>query len=208
MTMLDVSKVVSKQVSQAVAKPAAKTVSKLATKLEISQLGNPILRQVAQPIYNTHDPEIQTLIDQLLFTLTEANGVGIAAPQVGIAYRLLIVASRPNKRYPNAPIMEPTVMINPHLISHSGEVVKDWEGCLSVPGIRGWIPRYRWIEIEYTNRDGKLMRQELTDFVARIFQHELDHLNGMVFLDRLESVRDLITDQEYFNRMVPTRTVA
>jgi peptide deformylase len=191
-----------------VSERVSQVIPQTASKLEITQLGDPALRQVAQPIYNIHDQEVQTLIDRLLLTLAESNGVGIAAPQVASAYRLLIVASRPNERYPNAPVMEPTVMINPHLVSHSGEVVKDWEGCLSVPGIRGWIPRYRWIEVEYTSRDGRLVRQELTDFIARIFQHELDHLNGMVFLDRLESVRDLITDQEYFSRMVPTRVVA
>ncbi|QYO63917.1 peptide deformylase [Leptolyngbya sp. 7M] len=184
------------------------TVQTAPKRLEISQLGNPILRQIAQPIDNVHDRNIQALIDDLLATLIELNGVGIAAPQVAVPYRLLIVASRPNARYPHAPIMEPTVMVNPHLVSHSGEVVKDWEGCLSVPGIRGLVPRYRWIEVEYISREGRLIRQELTDFVARIFQHELDHLNGMVFLDRLESVRDIVTDQEYLCRLVPTRTVA
>jgi peptide deformylase len=176
--------------------------------LEVSQLGNPVLRQIAQPIDNVHDRTIQELIDSMLTTLIESNGVGIAAPQVAIPYRLIIVASRPNARYPHAPIMEPTVMINPHLVSHSGEVVKDWEGCLSVPGIRGFVARYRCIEVEYTSREGQLIRRELTDFVARIFQHELDHLNGMVFLDRLESVRDIVTDHEYLSRMVPTRVIA
>ena len=178
------------------------------TVLEISQLGNPVLRQIAQAVDNVHDRKIQALIESLLTTLIESNGVGIAAPQVAVPYRLMIVASRPNARYPHAPIMAPTVMVNPHLVSHSGEVVKDWEGCLSVPGIRGLVPRYRQIEVEYITREGERTRQELTDFVARIFQHELDHLNGMVFLDRLESVRDIITDQEYLNRMVPTRVVA
>ncbi|MBF2002950.1 MAG: peptide deformylase [Synechococcales cyanobacterium M58_A2018_015] len=172
--------------------------------LEISQLGNPVLRLIAQPVYSVQDDAIQTLIDQLLTTLIHSNGVGIAAPQVAASYRLLIVASRPNLRYPNAPTMEPTVMINPQLISHCGEVVKDWEGCLSVPGIRGLVPRYRRIEVEYTTRDGKRLRQELTDFVARIFQHEFDHLNGMVFLDRLDSVQDLITEQEYLKRVAPS----
>lgn len=176
--------------------------------LEISQLGNPVLRQVAQPVYNVHDQFIQNLIDNLLNTLITSHGVGIAAPQVSLPYRVMIVASRPNVRYPNAPVMEPTVMINPQLVCHSGEVVKDWEGCLSVPGIRGFVPRYRCIEVEYTSREGKLVRQELTDFVARIFQHEFDHLNGMVFLDRMESIRDIITDQEYLCRMVPTKVVA
>lgn len=176
--------------------------------MKILQLGDPVLRQVAQPIYNVQDQSIQALIDDLLATLTRSNGVGISAPQVSIPYRLLIVASRPTPRYPHAPIMEPTVMINPQLISHSGEIVKDWEGCLSVPGIRGFVPRYRLIEVEYTSREGKLVRQELTDFVARIFQHEFDHLNGMVFLDRLESVRDIVTDQEYLSRLMPTKVVA
>lgn len=180
----------------------------MSSQLAIAQLGNPILRQVAQPIYNIQEPTIQSLIDELLATLIASNGVGIAAPQVGLAYRLLIVASRPNPRYPNAPEMEPTVMINPQILNHSEEVMQDWEGCLSVPGIRGLVPRYRLIEVEYTTRHGKLVRQELQDFVARIFQHEYDHLNGMVFLDRLENVRDIITDQEYLARMVPTKVFA
>lgn len=180
----------------------------MSSQLAIAQLGNPILRQVAQPIYNIQEPTIQSLIDELLTTLIASNGVGIAAPQVGLAYRLLIVASRPNPRYPNAPEMEPTVMINPQILSHSEEVMQDWEGCLSVPGIRGLVPRYRLIEVEYTTRHGKLVRQELQDFVARIFQHEYDHLNGLVFLDRLENVRDIITDQEYLARMVSTKAFA
>lgn len=180
----------------------------MATLLEISQLGDPILRQVAQPIHDIQDHSVQTLIDDLLTILNRSNGVGIAAPQVGKAYRLLIVASRPTPRYPYAPVMEPTAMINPQLVSHSGEVVKDWEGCLSVPGIRGLVPRYRRIEVEYTTRSGEQTRQELSDFVARIFQHEYDHLNGMVFLDRLESVRNIVTDQEYLSRLVPTQVVA
>ena len=170
--------------------------------LTVSQLGDPALRQIAQPIYNIEADWVQTLIDRLMETLVRSNGVGIAAPQVAEAYRLLIVASRPNPRYPNAPEMEPTVMINPRLVSHSSEVAKDWEGCLSVPGIRGLVPRYRASDIEYTDRQGKLQHQQLSDFVARIFQHEFDHLNGRVFLDRLESVQDIITDQEYLKRVV------
>lgn len=169
----------------------------MAELLEVSQVGNPILRQIAQPIDRLNKP-IQTLIDNLMATLLESNGVGIAAPQVAESYRLIIIASRPNPRYPNAPQMEPTVMINPRIISASDEIVKDWEGCLSVPGIRGLVPRHSAIAIEYCDRRGKLQQQHLTDFVARIFQHELDHLNGLVFLDRLETTQDIVTDQEYF----------
>jgi peptide deformylase len=170
--------------------------------LEVIQLGNPILRQQAKPIDNIGDERIQRLIDDLIATATKASGVGIAAPQVAQCDRLFIVASRPNPRYPNAPTMEPTAMINPQIIAHSIEVVKGWEGCLSIPGIRGLVPRYQAIEVEYTSQDGKLHRQELTDFVARIFQHECDHLDGIVFLDRVESTQELMTEQEYQQRIV------
>lgn len=173
--------------------------------LEIIQLGNPLLRSPAQLVDNIQDPTIQNLIDNLIATVGQANGVGIAAPQVAESYRLFIVASRPNLRYPTAPTMEPTAMINPQILAHSTEVVKGWEGCLSIPQIRGYVPRYEAIEIEYTDRNGKLQKQELTDFVARIFQHEYDHLNGIVFLDRLESTQDIITEQEYQKRILFTQ---
>lgn len=169
--------------------------------LEIIQLGDPILRSSARLIDNVQNQRIQKLIDDLMATVGQANGVGIAAPQVAQLYRLFVVASRPNDRYPNAPVMEPTPMINPRLLAHSTEVVKGWEGCLSIPGIRGLVPRYQAIEVEYTDRDGNLQKQELTDFVARIFQHEHDHLDGVVFLDRLESTQDIITEQEYQKRV-------
>ncbi len=165
--------------------------------LEIIQLGHPILRSQAQNVDNIHSPQIQSLIDNLLTTVIAANGVGIAAPQVAARDRLFIVASRPNSRYPNAPQMQPTAMINPQMLATSLELVTGWEGCLSIPGIRGLVPRYQAIEVEYSDRTGKLHKQELTDFVARIFQHELDHLDGIVFVDRLQSTQDLITEQEY-----------
>ncbi|MEB3181053.1 MAG: peptide deformylase [Nostocaceae cyanobacterium] len=164
---------------------------------EIIQLGNPVLRKKSQFVENVYDEHIQRLIDDLISTAVQANGVGIAAPQVAAPYRLFIVASRPNARYPNAPEMQPTAMINPQIIAHSSEVEKGWEGCLSVPGIRGLVPRYQSIEIAYTDKKGKLQKQVLTDFVARIFQHEYDHLEGIVFVDRVATTLDLITEQEY-----------
>lgn len=173
------------------------------TTLEIAQLGNSVLRQLAQPIEDVQDQALQTLIEELLQTLIASNGVGIAAPQVGVSSQLLIVASRPNLRYPHAPVMEPTVMINPQLVSHSAVRVKDWEGCLSVPGLRGLVPRYQQIEVTYLSRQGEPRQQTLTDFVARIFQHEFDHLKGLVFLDRMESVQELVTEQEYLKRLTP-----
>ncbi len=165
--------------------------------LDIAQLGNPILRTAAKVVQDITDPKISQLIDSLIATAVANNGVGIAAPQVSQSLRLFIVASRPNIRYPHAPTMQPTAMINPKMISHSEEKVKDWEGCLSVPGLRGLVPRYQTIEVEYFTREGVLERKVLTDFVARIFQHELDHLDGIVFLDRLESNEDLYSEEEY-----------
>ena len=170
--------------------------------LQICQLGNPILRQKAQSLGNFQAQEVQSFIDRLITTTQQANGVGIAAPQVGKSDRIFIVASRPSLRYPNAPTMEPTAMINPRILDQSHERVKGWEGCLSIPGIRGFVPRYQAIEVEYCDRTGQRHQQQLTDFVARIFQHEYDHLEGIVFLDRVESSQDLITEQEYQQRII------
>lgn len=172
------------------------------TRLQVMELGHPVLRRVAKPITEARRTSLQPLMDQLIQTAQQANGVGIAASQVGVSERLFIVASRPTPRYPHAPVMEPTVMINPQIISHSAERVKDWEGCLSVPGVRGLVPRYQAIAVEYTDRYGQHQQQELTDFVARIFQHELDHLNGILFIDRVESTQDLISEQDYQERIV------
>ncbi|KGF72231.1 peptide deformylase [Neosynechococcus sphagnicola sy1] len=182
----------------------------MATLLQVAQLGNSILRQTAQAIAiggsETIAPvdaaQLETLIEDMLATLQESKGVGLAAPQVSASLRLLIVASHPNARYPQAPWMEPTVMINPRILAHSQETLTDWEGCLSIPGIRGLVPRYREVEVEYTDLEGKCQKPVLTDFVARIFQHEFDHLEGIVFLDRVESTQDLMTEQEYQQRVV------
>ena len=173
----------------------------MSKKLSIIQLGNPILRQKAKFVEDVHSDGIQKLIDDLLLTVGDANGVGIAAPQVASSSRVFIVASRPNLRYPNAPLMQPTAMINPRIVDRSNELVKDWEGCLSIPGIRGLVPRYRAIEVEYTDRHGNFVHQQLTDFVARIFQHEYDHMSGLVFLDKIESTLDIVTEQEYQSLM-------
>lgn len=177
----------------------------MSTPLEVAQLGNPVLRDIAQPIYNVQDPVVQQLMNDLLDTMLEGNGVGIAAPQVGQSRRIVIVASRPNLRYPNAPKMDPVVMVNPHLISHSEETATDWEGCLSIPGMRGKVKRYRAIGVEYMTRDGQMERREFTGFIARIFQHEFDHLGGTVFLDRVDRVQDLMTEKEYLKQIVPTQ---
>jgi len=163
----------------------------------IARSGDPILRVIAAEVTDVFDEKIQNLIDTLIVTATAADGVGIAAPQISNSCRLFIMASRPNPRYPHAPLMQPTAIINPRIISCSGEIVKDWEGCLSVPGIRGKVPRSDRIEVEYSDRNGKLVTQQFTGFIARIFQHELDHLDGILFTDRIQSDRDLFSEAEY-----------
>jgi len=174
----------------------------MSEKLTVVQLGNPILRRHAQPIEKIRDEAVQQLINDLIALAHQTNAVGIAAPQVGESQRLLVIASRPNLRYPHAPNMAPTAMINPRICSYSDETVKDWEGCLSIPGIRGLVPRHQQIEVEYTCPEGKIQQQVLTDFVARIFQHEYDHLEGKVFLDRVETTMDLITEDEYEKQFI------
>ncbi|MEM9092027.1 MAG: peptide deformylase [Cyanobacteria bacterium P01_F01_bin.53] len=174
----------------------------MAKVLKVAEIGNPILRSPTTPIENIQDPTLQKLIDNLLKTIKKANGVGIAAPQVSQSLQLFIVASRPNLRYLNAPTMEPTPMINPQILSYSDEKEKGWEGCLSVPGMRGLVERSREIEVLYTDRHGEQHQKVFTDFVARIIQHEHDHINGTLFLDRVESTLDLMSDAEYHSRIV------
>lgn len=163
----------------------------------IALIGSPILRSRAQLVEQIPDHNIIELIDRLIDTVIANQGVGIAAPQISQPYRIFIIASHPSDRYPHAPTMPPTAMINPRLLSHGQKIVKDWEGCLSVPNTRGLVPRYQQIEVEYTTRAGEVKQEILTDFVARIFQHELDHLDGIIFTDRLSDPQDLYTEAEY-----------
>jgi peptide deformylase len=169
----------------------------MTTLLQIAQLGHPILRKKAKSVNNPLHKDIQHLIDSLIATVTDVNGVGIAAPQVYESVRIFVVASHPNPRYPHVPYMKPTPMINPQILSYGNETNKDWEGCLSIPGIRGLVSRHTKITISYYDRFGKKHKRNFTEFVARIVQHEYDHLDGIVFLDRLTSVKDIVTDKEY-----------
>jgi peptide deformylase len=168
---------------------------------QIAQLGQPVLRGVAGKVADPAAPAIQALIGDMLLTVADADGVGIAAPQVFEPLSLFIVASRPNQRYPDAPEMEPTVMINPEILWVSDELEKGWEGCLSIPGLRGPVPRHRRIGVRYLTRAGEVREEEYADFLARVFQHEFDHLQGMVFVDRVESTRELVTEKEYIRRL-------
>ena len=170
--------------------------------VEIVQLGNPVLRVVATPVTEVGGIETQTEIKAMQAALASTQGVGLAAPQIGISKQIVIVASRPSPRYPQAPLMEPTVMINPRFVALSEEKEKGWEGCLSIHGIRALVPRYTAIEVTYTNIEGHAVQQQFDSFVARIFQHEYDHLEGKVYLDRVEDNQDIVAESEYFKLIV------
>jgi len=165
--------------------------------LRITRLGEPILRKALTPIRRPASAEIQRLIENMIVTMKKAKGVGIAANQVGVNQRIFIVAPEPSARYPHAPSMPPLAMINPKVLSRSKKMQTDWEGCLSIPGLRAKVPRHHALEIEFTTRDGQRRRARLSGFIARIFQHENDHINGRVYLDRVRDTRTFMTEQEY-----------
>lgn len=170
---------------------------------KILQLGNSRLAEPAMRVGPT-----LTMVDlrdarDLLHTCLKNKGAGIAATQVGIMKRIIVVASWPNKRYPNAPKMKPTIMFDPEIITRSERVESAYEGCLSIPGIRGLVPRHAWIKIKYIGMDGKSHPLHAKGFIARIIQHEVDHLNGTVFLGRVMRLEDLISDAVYLEMMKP-----
>ena len=164
---------------------------------EIAQLGAKVLRLQAEAVDDVHDLETGKIFETMQTVLASTQGVGLAAPQISVSKRIIIVASRPTERYPSAPLMEPTVMINPEFQPLSDGKEKDWEGCLSIPGIRALVPRYLEIKIQYTDRKGVLIESMLSGFVARVFQHEFDHLEGKVYLDRVEDNRDIVAESEF-----------
>lgn len=167
----------------------------MARLLQIAQLGHPVLRRTAEKVSDV--TAVSRLIDDMMATVKEAAGVGIAAPQVYESKQIFIMASAPNSRYPHAPKMAPTAMINPEIIHRSEEMESDWEGCLSIPGIRALVPRSARIKVGFTTREGKTKQALYNGFLARVFQHEVDHLNGKVFLDRVISSMDIVTEKEY-----------
>lgn len=167
-----------------------------ATVLTISQLGADVIRQQAQPVENVCSSEMQELADNLIKTCKQAGGMGIAAPQVSVSKRVFIMSSHPNERYSNAPLMKPTAVYNPKITWRSEEMEKDWEGCLSLPGVRAKVKRHQKIRVNYLDEKGTLVKAEFCGFLARLFQHELDHLDGKVFIDRADPL-DIVMEQEY-----------
>lgn len=160
--------------------------------LPLVLLGDAGLLEPAARIADVHAPEIRQLVDDLVATCAASKGVGIAAPQIGVGLRAFVVASRPSVRYPDAPEMEPLAMLNPSVTAYEDDGhVGGWEGCLSIPGLRGWVNRWQSVDVTWQNLEGAWCQQRFTGFVARIVQHELDHLDGVLFLHRVSGPADL-----------------
>lgn len=174
----------------------------MAEGLSIAQIetDDDVLRRIADPVKNISSEEIQNLIDKLMSTCKKAKGMGIAAPQIFHSKQIFIMSSHPNTRYPNAPLMKPVAVINPEIIRQSEEKEKDWEGCLSVPDLRGLVPRSTTIEVTYSNRLGEHVSTRYHGFLSRLFQHEYDHLKGILFIDKVLSKADIILEKEYQDR--------
>lgn len=165
--------------------------------LQIAQLGHPVLREKAKPVETINDPNIKDLIEDMTATLKDVGGMGIAAPQVYTSKRIFILASHPTPNYPDAPNIEPVAVINPKIVFRSDEINVGWEGCLSVPGYRGRVPRHSYIEVDYFTVAGRNVKHRIDGFPAIIFQHEYDHLEGRVFIDRMKNTLDLVTEKEF-----------
>jgi peptide deformylase len=163
--------------------------------LKIANLGNPILRIPAEPVKNITAPEIQRLIDDMIETMQEYRGVGLAGPQVHRS--LQVVAVEAEREASASASGSPTILINPRIVPATERLEEDWEGCLSIPGLRGKVPRYAEIEVQAHDRRGKPLKFTAADFFARVIQHECDHLIGTVFLDRMKSLETLTFLEEY-----------
>jgi len=148
---------------------------------EILKMGDPRLLRVAQPVRAFGTPELRALIDDMFETMHAASGAGLAAPQIGVDLALVIFGFRQSQRYPDAPPVPETVLINPSITALGDDEVDDWEGCLSVPGLRGVVPRLA--RIRYTGFDphGARIDREAEGFHARVVQHECDHLLGTLY---------------------------
>jgi peptide deformylase len=169
--------------------------------LKVAHMGHPVLRAKAKPLAPAalKHPALQILIDDMLDTMAEYHGVGLAAPQVHEGVRLFVGVLEPAKPEAgkDAPEPEPIAIINPEIIPVGDEIVEEWEGCLSIPDIRGRVPRAREIRLRGFDRDGGRIDLALRDFPARVAQHETDHLDGILFFDRMRTFESLTFVDEY-----------
>ena len=162
-------------------------------------MGNPLLREEAKPFtfeeILSEDTEI--LLKDMWDSLEEAGGIGLAAPQIGISKQLAIIKlSEESDRYPDMETSEAYIIFNPKITVLDKEKQGFWEGCLSVPGLRGYVERPRKVKIDFLDENAKERTIEVEDFLATVFQHELDHLIGMLYVDRMEDVSTLMFEDE------------
>ena len=169
---------------------------------QILKLGNPVLRLTAKRLTKDEilSPEIQKLIPKMWEVMQDAGGIGLAAPQIGISIQLAVIKLESDSdRYDNLEDSEEFVVFNPKLKVLDDEKQGFWEGCLSVPGLRGYVERPRKLQINYLNENAEEKEIVVEDFLATVFQHELDHLFGFLYVDRLNSTKDLVFEEELAN---------
>ena len=164
---------------------------------DILKMGNPDLLKVSEPVDFEKD-DLATLIEDMKETMKANDGAGLAAPQIGVFKRLVIFGFDTNDRYPEADSVPFTVLINPIITPLSDEQENGWEGCLSVPGLRGVVPRYTHIKYEGYDAEGNKLEREVEDFHARVVQHECDHLDGILYPMKIEDYRYFGFHEEIF----------
>ncbi len=162
----------------------------------VLRMGNPLLLQRAEEVTEFNTPELLGLIEDMRDTMQAEDGAGLAAPQIGVSLRLVIFGVDQNPRYPDAPAVPETVLINPMIIALEETMADAWEGCLSLPGLRGLVPRYQHIKYSGFDVLGQPFEIEATDFHARVVQHECDHLNGILYPQRIKDLRQFAYTEE------------
>jgi peptide deformylase len=162
---------------------------------KIATLGHPVLREVARKLTREElaSPTVQAFIDDLVETMHDANGAGLAANQVYEPVRICAIEVKNNPRYPYKPNFPLTILVNPEVVPSTDETFMSYEGCLSVPNLRGEVRRFAGVKVRAWDRHGKDVELDIKGLTAGTFQHEVDHLDGKVFLDRVEDTRTLAT---------------
>ncbi|MBX3616220.1 peptide deformylase [Nitrosomonas sp.] len=155
----------------------------------VLKMGEPLLLQVAKPIERFDTEELRALIHDMEDTMESLNGAGLAAPQIGVSLQVVIFGFNHNPRYPRAEEVPFTVLINPQLTPLSDDKEDDWEGCLSVPGLRGMVPRYKQLRYQGFDQYGNIIDRTVNGFHARVVQHECDHLLGILYPMRIKDFR-------------------
>ena len=166
----------------------------------ILRIGHPLLLQSAQAVTEFNTPELDALVQDMLDTMKEASGAGLAANQIGVLKRVVVFGFDKNPRYPDRDPLPTTILINPEILPVGNEMDEGWEGCLSVPGMRGWVPRHRHIIYRAYDPGGNLFEKEADGFHARVVQHECDHLDGVLYPQRIEDMRKFGYEDELFER--------